>query len=131
MSLNKDMQALIDSIRLPILFFLPDDLVEDKSEDIKQQLEDIGLIKQLFFLNKDNKTSKYKEGIDDCAIMEKHKLLKSNIFQLLEFQSKLDEKPFDFLINNYFKEVKAWLWSSEWLSSNVKHHVNGYSKKQK
>ncbi|TCK64899.1 hypothetical protein DFQ05_2639 [Winogradskyella wandonensis] len=128
MSLNKDMQALIDSIRLPVLFFLPDKLVEDESDDIKQQLEDIGFIKQLFFLDKDNRVSNYKEGIDDYAILEKQKLLKSNIFQLLELKSKLDSKSFDYLLTNYNNELKSWLWSSQWLSDNAKHQVKGYSK---
>lgn len=127
MSLQKEIQALMDSIRLPILFYLPEELADNTSDETKQQLTDIGFIQQLFFLSKDNEAAIYKEGIHDLAIAEKQKLLKYNIIQLMEMQSRLSEKSFQIMIDNYYQEVRAWQWSSEWMSKNAKDNLIGYA----
>ncbi|SDH10641.1 hypothetical protein [Winogradskyella thalassocola] len=127
MALHKDMQKLILTIREPIIFFLPRNILEEVMNKDFGKLEALGLLNTLFITNAAGETKPFFNNTELLQILNKEKLLKSNIFELLDLRTKLDKSAFNYLIDDYFKELSTWINTTEIVEREAKIHVINYN----
>ncbi|WP_296317648.1 hypothetical protein [Winogradskyella sp. UBA3174] len=123
MALRNDMQVLIKSIRQPILFFLPRQVFEEVTKKDLTNLEKLGLLNTLFITNSMGESKPIIHCTELLQILEKPKIFKSNVFELLELRNTLDKSAFHYLIDDYFKELSTWIRTTDIICEEAKNHV--------
>lgn len=126
MGLNSDMQSLIDNIKQPMVFYLSRSLFENAIKKDLKPLEDLGLFNSLVVLNSKGETKLISNTFQFAQVSEKSRILKSNVFELLELRSKLDKKAFHYLIDEYFKELNNLIIIADTVRKEAKTEVNNY-----
>ncbi|MFP4846095.1 hypothetical protein [Winogradskyella sp. PE311] len=126
MGLRNDMEVLMESIKQPILFFIPSQRYEQLSDKELINLEKIGFLNTLFITNSSGDTKPITKGTELLQILEKSKIFKANVFQLLELKSTLDKDAFHYLIDDYFKELSSWITATDIVQEEAKNRVINY-----
>ncbi|WP_299117561.1 hypothetical protein [uncultured Winogradskyella sp.] len=126
MGLNSDMQSLIDNIKHPLVFYLSRSLFENATQKDLKPLEDLGLFNTLVLMNHKGEPKVISNALQYAQLSEKNKILKTNVFELLELRSKLDKKAFHYLIDEYFKELNNWIVIMDSVREKAKTEANNY-----
>ena len=126
MALNKDMLSLIENIKQPIVFYLPRKPFENIIEIDISPLDKIGYFNSLFVTDNKGETKMLSNGFGYIQLTEKTKILKANLFELIELRSKLDKKAFYYLIDDYFIELNNWVMITDSVRKNAKTEANNY-----
>lgn len=126
MALHTDMQLLIKTIRQPILFFLPRGIFEEAIKKDLSDLEDVGLLNTLFIIDSQGGIKPLVHITELLPIMDKVKILKSSVFELLDLKTKLDKSAFHYLIDDYFKELSTWIRTTDIIRNEAKNHATNY-----
>ena len=108
MAFNQDMQDLILSIRRPFILYLPSNLVELMDKHSLRFFENSNLIDHLIFYDGRGKPHDINFGFDILEILNRERILKSNLFQLLDLESNLSDKTFKFLLEEYKVSLNTW-----------------------
>ena len=90
------------------------------------QLEAVGLLNTLFVINSKGQTQALNDHTQLLQVLRKEKLLKSNIFELLDLRTKLDKSAFHYLIDDYFRELSTWIKTASSVEKEAKNHVKNY-----
>lgn len=126
MALNQDMQDIIKTIYNPVFIYIPTHLFSSLKLSNIKALENVGIFNNLFVLDKNGVPKDLSNGLPYICILGKSKILKANIFQLLEMQSKLAKQTFSFLLNDYSKELDSWVVASEIIMRDAKQEAINY-----
>lgn len=126
MALNKDMQNLTGTVHKPIMFYLPERLFPNIDSNVIKQFEEIGLLNTLFIIDEKGKPCPIKNGVEYLRLLKKPKILKSNVFQLLEMKANLDDSTFLYLLKDYTKEVDTWVSATEVIKNEAKIETRNY-----
>ncbi|WP_040278310.1 hypothetical protein [Psychroserpens damuponensis] len=108
MAFNQDMQDLILSIRRPFIVYLPSNLIELMDKQSIGEFENSNLIDHLIFYDGKGKPHDINFGFDNLEIMNRERILKSNLFQLLDLENTLSDKTFKFLLDEYKVSLNTW-----------------------
>lgn len=127
MALNKDMQDLTGTVHKPIMFYLPERLFPNIDSNVIKQFEEIGLLNTLFIIDEKGNPQPIKNGVEYLKLLKKPKILKSNVFQLLEMKANLDESTFLYLLKDYTKEVDTWVSATEVIKNEAKIETRNYA----
>lgn len=126
MELNDKLIGIVQSIRTPILFFLPKKALED-SENIDMGFwSATGFLDKLILIDQNGKPKEYRKGFEHAIVSTKERLLKANIFALLEEQKNLDQIAFSILLDEYFKELYNWTYVSRLVKQFAKIETINY-----
>ncbi len=102
------MQDLILSIRRPFIVYLPSNLIELMDKQSIGEFENSNLIDHLIFYDGKGKPHDINFGFDNLEIMNRERILKSNLFQLLDLENTLSDKTFKFLLDEYKVSLNTW-----------------------
>ncbi|MBR9846862.1 MAG: hypothetical protein GYB35_12510 [Algicola sp.] len=128
MALNKDMLDLIATVHKPVIFYLPERLFPNLPPDVIKGFEAISLLNTLFLIDEKGTPGPIDGSIKYVTLLGKPKILKSNIFQLLEMKSNLNKDTFLYLLNDYNKEVSTWVSATEVIKNDALHETVNYAK---
>jgi hypothetical protein len=126
MALHKAMQKLISIIKEPIIFFFPRSVLEEVINKDLSKLEAVGLLNTLFITNAEGETKPLSSNAQLLQVLSKEKLLKSNIFELLDLRNKLNKSAFHYLIDDYFKELSTWIKTTRSVEREAKNYAWNY-----
>jgi len=126
MALNNDMQDLITTVRKPIIFYFPDRIFPEMDTSTVKQLEEIDFLNTLLCLDREGEPTLFDEGFNHLSLLSKPKILKSNIFQLLEMKANLNEDTFLYLLKDYTKEVDTWVSVTDVIKKDAKTEAVNY-----
>lgn len=125
--MDKQMYKITANIRQPLLFFFSKQVFEKILERNLDYLETIGFLNTLIFIDSYGQTKSVENNILKLtSILDKEKTLKSNVFILLQMKSELDQSAFHYLIDDYLKEVNAWLKATEIIKNEAKNYAVNY-----
>ena len=126
MGLNKDMQDLIDNINRSLIFYIPRGLFNNVQKKHLDELENVGFLNTLFYMNAKGDPKLVNHSTEYVKLLSKDKILKSNVFELLDLKVKLDKKTFHYLIKGYFKELHSNINFTEAISKEAKNNATNY-----
>ena len=106
---NTIMQQLLNSIRKPLLFFIPSQLLDQLENTNYSGLKVTRIIDSIVILNVDDSIRHIDNNLYQIKLLEKEKILQNNIFLLLQQKALLNDKAFEFLLDSYSKELLAWV----------------------
>ena len=120
------MRELIRSIRNPIILYLPARLFPSMKEFHVKSLESYDIINTLIIYDEDGEAKPLTNKVFVLKLLEKPKILRSNIFQLLKYKSILDNSAFKFLLDDYLSEMDTWIATTEVIKTDAKKDTKNY-----
>lgn len=114
-----DLTKLNSKISAISLIYLPDLFFQDNPDNIPE-LINVGYLNTFYFIDKDNKYFSLKDKNKLFEILTKDKVLNNNIFKLLQIKNTLDNEGFNFLIDEYLKELSNWVFLTKTVKDNAK-----------
>lgn len=126
MGLNKDMQDLINNIKRSMIFYIPKQLFKNLQQKHLDELESVGFLNNLFYINSKGAPRQIVDSAEYVEILSKSKILKANVFELLDLKAKLDNETFHYLINDYFIELDTHIIASDIIRKEAENSTNNY-----
>ncbi|MDO7173906.1 hypothetical protein [Mariniflexile sp. AS56] len=123
MSASLEMEALLNRIYLPTVFYFPHELFPNLSPETKKVLEEYHFFEELGVLKADGEVSSLNQGIHSLELFKKDTILESNLFELLETKERLKSQSFGVLLERYLLNVKAWIFAYKWLHENFSKQI--------
>lgn len=125
--MHRKIEELIASVKQPLLFFLPKSSIEKFTSINLNNFETHDVLNKLYIFATDGRVIQIKNDCDYLQILKKEKILKSNLFELIQLKSILDKLAFDFFINEYYKEVATWTFTTEIIKNEAAKHAKNYN----
>ncbi|WP_372938682.1 hypothetical protein [Seonamhaeicola sp.] len=119
MNFNNDIQDLIMGLYRPSIFYIPSSLFPNASEKAKEGFKEFRVTDELAVLKITGDISYIENCIPTIELLNKQNNLDNNIFQLHKFQDQLKKDSFEFILNNYLKNVAACKYVYDWLKNNL------------
>lgn len=107
-NLATTLQELLNSIRQPLLFFIPSQLFPQFSKK-NDGLNSIKVVDSIVVLNSDGSVKYIESGMQHITLLEKETILSNTTFMLLQQKSLLDNQAFEYLLTTYSKELLSWV----------------------
>jgi len=126
MGLNKNMIDLLDNVKRTMIFYIPSSLFENLQKKHIDELESFGFLNTLFYMDTQGDPKSIKDSIEYIRLLSKDKILKSNVFELLDMKTRLDKNAFHYIIDDYFKELEAQVFLTEAIKKEAKETAINY-----
>lgn len=124
MDIQALLQKLSKKVYLPMVFYIPYEALPHIDLTIKKQLEDLSIFNTLTII-KANEDVVYVEAHDiSFEIFQKSDRLKSNLIELIELESNLQEESFVMLFENYLNTVNCYDFVYSWMASHVEKDIS-------
>ena len=112
--LNSKYDELSNEIYRNFIFYIPISILN--MEEFKKLPEDsISIINRIIYID-DDLNFIYENSLDLPTLLIKSGKLRANCFKLLEYKEQLSESSFNFLSENYLKQLEAYTFFSNQLS---------------
>ena len=112
--LNSKYNELINEIFRNFIFYLPLSIL-DMEEFKKLPKETQSVFNRITYIN-DDLSFTYENSLDLPTLLLKSGKLKTNCFKLLEYKEALSESSFNYLSENYMKQLETYTFFSNQLS---------------
>ncbi len=120
MGFNNDIEDLINALYRPSIFYIPTTLFPNISEKVKQEFLDYRVTNEVAILKVNGKTAYADKCIPTMELLGKSNCLENNLFQLHKFKDQLKKDSFDFIFENYLRNVSACEYVYDWLNDNIR-----------
>lgn len=126
MGLNKDMTDLLDNIKRSMIFYIPSIVFKTVEKNYLDELESYGILNTMFYMDAKGDFKVIANGTEYVALLSKNKILKSNVFELLDLKTRLDKNAFHYLIDDYFIELESQIFLTDVICKEAKHTTANY-----
>lgn len=126
MGLKTDMQDLLKSLMNSFIYYIPRSLFPNVKPEHLEQLEKLVYHKRLFYTDAKGKDTLLKKTSEHFQIIDKPKVLKSNIFELLDLKSRLDKDAFHYLIDDYLSNLDKLIRITDCIKNEAKTDTQNY-----
>jgi len=120
------MEELLEKIIRPIIFYFPRYPLEFALGKSLKSFDSIGFTNALVVVDKDGNNKYLAKGMEAFVLLEKEKILKQNVLELLKTKESQDEASFNYLKSNYFKELDAWIKTTKIFKERAKIDTKNY-----
>ena len=122
------MEELLERITRPILFYLPRYPLELIVEKSLKSFDTIGLTNSLVAVDKNGNMKYLTSGSEVLILLEKEKILKQNVLELLKAKESQENTSFNYLKSNYLKELDAWIKTTKIFKERARIDTQNYIK---
>ncbi|WNH09929.1 hypothetical protein [Thalassobellus suaedae] len=131
MDASKDMEELLKRIYMPSVFYFPKVFFTNLSSEMQKTLKEYHFFEDIGIIKANGDIAPVRRSINNIEIIKKDGVLEGNIFQLLEMKERLGNESFDFLLDKYLSNVKAWVSAYHWLLEYYDKQFSESSKTEK
>lgn len=115
------LQQLLEGIRKPLLFFIPSAFLSNlENSGAFTDKDSIRVVDSIVILNIDGSVKYIESGFYQITLLEKEAILNNNIFILLQQESTLNDKAFEYVLDKYTKELLAWVEYTQMMIEYIK-----------
>lgn len=120
---NKEMQELITSVYMPMLFYIPSGIFLLSPKKVPEGMESHPLFDTLLIIKENGEETLYREEFHALEIYKKEHVLNSNIYMLMEIKARNNEDAFKYLIENYIAQLRSYYDTYVWMCDHVEQDV--------
>lgn len=124
--MDNTLQQIIKNITRPLLFFIPRNAAEFKTNQDMSALEKCKYLNHLYVSDKHGNVNSIDNSFDYVQILGKEKLLKNNIFTLLKIKNNIGNQAFEYAVEQYWAEVDSWVSATKFIKNEAKNQANNY-----
>mgnify|MGYP000654571356 CR=1 FL=1 len=122
MTFNDDITGLVNNLYRPSIFYVPESIIPNITEEMKQDLMTFGVTNTLVVIKANGEQKLYENCIPAIELLNKEKHLENNIFQLYKFK-ELQEDAFEYILGLYLKHVASYEYIYDWLLNNLDDNI--------
>ncbi|GGZ67248.1 hypothetical protein [Algibacter mikhailovii] len=122
MTFNDDITGFVNNLYRPSIFYVPESIIPNITEEMKQDLLTFGVTNTLVIIKANGEHKLYENCIPAIELLNKEKHLENNIFQLYKFK-ELQEDAFKYILDLYQKHVASYEYIYDWLLNNLEDNI--------
>ncbi|MBD0825516.1 hypothetical protein [Aestuariibaculum marinum] len=130
MTQGNDLEVLVQGIYRPSLFYIPNNIFPDLTEEQEKEFNDYRVINAVGVLKVNGDTTYSDKCSPTVELLSKPTQLENNVYQLQKLRDELSKETFDYLLGEYQKHILTCKYVYDWLLNNTNEAINEVTKEE-